>query len=223
MNGVLGAILPLAIAVTISPIPIIAEILLLFTDKPVPNAGAYLVGFIVGVGGVLGILVAVAGSINLSSGSEPSKGAASVQLVLGLLLFLASVRKFRGRPKPGEEAAMPKWMNGIAKFAPGRSLAVGAGLGAFNPKNVVVGVAAAVAIASASLSTGQDIVAVVVYVVVAALGVAAPLVVMLALGSRATGILDSWKAWLAQNNSAVMAVLFLVFAVVLIGKGIAGL
>jgi len=223
MNGVLGAILPLAIAVTISPIPIIAEILLLFTDKPVPNAGAYLVGFVVGVAGVLGILVAVAGSINLSSGSGPSKGAASVQLVLGLLLLFASVRQFRGRPKPDEDAAMPKWMNGIAQFSPGKSLAVGAGLGALNPKNLVVGVAAAVAIASAGLSTGRDIVAIVVYVVVAALGVAAPLVVTLALGTRATGILEGWKTWLGRNNSTVMSVLFLVFAVVLIGKGIAGL
>src|SRR5271165_7386601 len=101
MNGVLGAILPLAIAVTISPVPIIAEILLLFTKKPLPNAAAYLVGFVVGVGIVLGIFVAVASAVNLSSGSGPSKVAATVQLVLGLLLLVASVRSFRGRPKSG--------------------------------------------------------------------------------------------------------------------------
>jgi hypothetical protein len=35
--------------------------------------------------------------------------------------------------------------------------------------------------------------------------------------------LDSWKAWLGQNNAVVMSVLFLIFAVVLIGKGIAGI
>jgi len=53
VKGVIGSILPLAIAVTISPIPIIAEILLLFTKKPVANAASYLAGFIVGVAGVL--------------------------------------------------------------------------------------------------------------------------------------------------------------------------
>ncbi|MGO8886700.1 MAG: GAP family protein [Streptosporangiaceae bacterium] len=223
MNGVLGAILPLAIAVTISPIPIIAEILLLFTKKPVPNAAAYLAGFIIGVGGVLGILVAVAGALNLSAGSGPSKAAGIVELVLGLLLLAASVRRFRGRPKEGEAAPTPNWMDGIAGFAPGKSLAVGAAIGAANPKNLIVGLAAAVAIAGASLSAGQQAVAVVVYVVIAILGVAAPLAVMLALGARAQPILDSWKAWLGQNNATVMAVLFLVFAVVLIGKGIAAL
>jgi hypothetical protein len=60
-------------------------------------------------------------------------------------------------------------------------------------------------------------------VVIAVLGVAAPLVVVVALGDRATPILQTWRAWLEQNNATVMAILFLVFAVVLIGKGIGGL
>lgn len=118
---------------------------------------------------------------------------------------------------------MPKWMNGIAGFAPGKSLLVGVGIGALNPKNIIVGVAAAVAIASASLSGGQEAGVIAVYVLVAVLGVAAPFVVTLAMGEKAQPILDSWKAWLGQNNAVVMSVLFLIFAVVLIGKGIAGI
>ena len=113
------------------------------------NAWAYLVGFIIGVGAVLGILLAVAGVLDLSAGSGPTKGAATLQLVLGLLLMGTSLRRFRRRPKPGEVAPMLKWMDGIAGFTPSRSLAVGAALGAVNPKNLAVGVAAAVAIASA--------------------------------------------------------------------------
>jgi len=223
MNGVLGAILPLAIAVTISPVPIIAEILLLFTRKPVPNAGAYLAGFVVGVGAVMGILVVVAGALDLTTSSGTSKGAATVQLLLGLLLLVASVRKFRSRPQAGEVAAMPKWMDGIATFTPPRSLAVGAVLGAVNPKNVAVGIAAAVTISSSGLSGSSQTIAVVIYVVIAVLGVATPFVLMLSLGEKAQPILDSWKTWLGQNNATVMAVLLLVFAVVLIGRGIAGL
>jgi len=62
-----------------------------------------------------------------------------------------------------------------------------------------------------------------VYVVIAGLGVAAPLVVTVALGARSQGILESWRTWLEQNNATVLAVLFLVFAVVLIGKGVGGI
>jgi hypothetical protein len=182
-----------------------------------------LAGFIVGVAGVLAILAAIAGTLNLSAGSGPSTGASILQLALGALLLVAALRQFRGRPKPGEQASMPKWMNGIAGFAPGKSLIVGVGIGALNPKNIIVGVAAAVTIASARLSAGQVAGAIAVYVLVAVLGVAAPLVVTLAMGEKAQTILDSWKTWLGQNNAVVMSVLFLIFAVVLIGKGIAGI
>ena len=78
-------------------------------------------------------------------------------------------------------------------------------------------------ISSAGLQTGQTIVAVAFYVIVAGLGVAVPFVVTIVLRDRAQGILDGWKAWLSHSNAAVMAVLFLVFAMVLIGRGIAGL
>lgn len=118
---------------------------------------------------------------------------------------------------------MPKWMDGIAAFAPGKSLAVGVAIGALNPKNVVVGLAAALSIASAGLSTGQQIGAVAVYAVVAILGVAAPLVVTLAMRDKAQEVLDGWRSWLGRNNGVVLAVLFLIFGVVLIGKGIADL
>ncbi len=63
----------------------------------------------------------------------------------------------------------------------------------------------------------------VTYAVIAALGVTAPLAVSIAMGSKSTAVLDEWKVWLSQNNAVVMAVLFTIFAAVLIGKGIVGL
>ena len=47
-----------------------------------------------------------------------------------------------------------------------------------------------------------------------------PVVVYLAGGDRASGVLDGWKTWLSTNNTAMMAVLFLVFGVVLFSQGL---
>jgi len=47
--------------------------------------------------------------------------------------------------------------------------------------------------------------------------------VYFAMGDKAAPVLDGWKTWLAANNATVMIVLFVVFGVVLIGKGIGGL
>jgi Sap, sulfolipid-1-addressing protein len=225
MGGAVGEVLPLALAVTISPLPIIAEILLLFTGKPKANAGAYLLGFVAGVAVVLVILFLVAGSQDLTDpGSDSSTGAAWVKVAVGLALVVAGVRRFRNRPRGDpEEEPMPKWMSGIQSFEPTRSLAIGFAIGAVNPKNVAVGLAAALVVASSGLAGGKEAVTLAVYVIVASLGVAAPFVVAVAMGKGAAPILEGWRTWLRQNNAAVMAVLFLVFGVLIFGKGLAGI
>ena len=222
MKVVVGEILPLALVVTLSPINIIPAILLLFTSKPLVNASCFLMGFIAGVGLVLGLFVSIAGAVNLSAGDGHSTWAGALKLILGVYLLFAAVRKFRGRPRAGEEGSMPKWMGGIAGYTAGKSLGAGLVLGALNPKSVVVGLAAAAAVAAGSLSPGQQVAACAVYIFVGVLGVAAPILVMLLLGERAPEVLRGWNEWLRQNNATVMSVLFLGFGVVLVGQGIAG-
>ncbi len=222
MRNVVGEVLPLAVVVTVSPINIIAAILLLFSKRPIVNASAYLAGFVVGVTAVLTAATALAGALDLSGSSDRTHGASVVLLVLGVALVVVAVRKFRHRPRPEEVPDTPNWMNGIEEFVPGKSLAVGIAVGILNPKNIAVGVAAAVTIALANLSVGQQIGVIAVYVVIASLGVAAPIITVLVLGDRSEGVLDGWKAWLDRNSAATMAVIYLLFGAILIGKGISG-
>lgn len=222
MRSVIGDILPLAVVVTVSPVNIVAAILLLFSKRPVRNAACYLAGFVVGVAAVVSVLTVLADTIGLSNDSSRSKGASTLLLALGVFLLVVAVRKFRGRPAPGETAPLPKWMDGIAGFGAGKSLGVGATVGAANPKNIAVGLASAVTIASAGLATGEDVVVIAVYTVVASLGVAAPIVAVLVLGDRSDKVLSGWESWLNRNNAAMMAVLYLIFGVILVGKGIGG-
>ncbi len=224
MNQVIGEILPLAVAVLVSPIPIAAAIVLLFSGRPRPNAVGYVIGFLLGVGVVLGALTVVAGATDLTdAGSEPG-WAGWLRIVLGVALVLGGVRRFRNRPAPGE-AGTPAWMEGIESFAPGRSFAVGFGIGALNPKNIVVGLGAAVTISSglADDPVSSTVIVVLAYAVFASLGVMAPLAAALAMGERADTMLDNWRVWLMDNNAGVVAVVFLVIGAVLAGKGIASL
>ncbi len=223
MKVVIGEILPLALVVTISPLNVIPAILLLFTAKPLVNATSFLVGFIAGVAVMLGVFVALANTVDLGADSGHASWAGYVKLVLGVYLGWAAVAKFRGRPQKGEEGSMPKWMEGIANYSPLKSLAAGCTLGAVNPKNLVVGLAAAAAISAGGLPLSAQVGAGAIYVAVAVAGVAAPILAMVILGARAPAVLDGWNRWLRQNNATVMAVLFLVFSVVLIGQGISGI
>ena len=62
-----------------------------------------------------------------------------------------------------------------------------------------------------------------IFVVIASLGMGTPVVLSLALGERSRVMLDQAKTWMSRNNAAIMSVLFLVFAAKLIGGAIAGL
>jgi hypothetical protein len=221
MGQTIGEVLGLAIGIAISPVPIIALILMLLTPKARTNGLAFLIGWVLGLVVVGTIALFVAGSAGVSTSSGASTGADTFKLVLGLLFLVLAVRQWRGRPAPGTEAPMPKWMRSLDAFTPGRSFGVAAVLSGVNPKNLVLNLAAAATVAQAGLSGAQQAVVLAVFVVIASLGIIAPYVVYVAMGDRAVDMLDGWKAWLVANDAAVMAVLFLIFGFVLIGKGLA--
>ena len=223
VHQAIGDVLAFAVVVAVSPINIMAAILLLFSARPIAGAAAYLAGFTAGVAVALVALELVAAHLDLSNGSGPSRGAAVLRIVLGVALVVAAVRKVRQRRGATGDGELPGWMNGISGFAPPKAAATGLAIGALNPKNLAMAVAASLVIGAASLTAGQTATVMVVYVVVASLGVAAPLALTLVLGERSTAILTEWRAWLGRNNDAVMAVIYLLFGVVLIGKGIAAL
>ena len=218
MNGVIGDILPLALGVAISPIPIIAAILMLFSSRATGTSLGMLVGWILGIVVVTTVFTVVSGS--LQAGGEPPAGASWTKIVLGGLLLSVGIRNWRGR---GGVHETPKWMAAIDSFSPVKALGLGFLLAAVNPKNLLLGIAAGVAIGGAGISVGQEAVAIAVFTVIAASTVAVPVVAYLFAADKMRGPLDRLKAWLQENNATVMAVLILVIGVVLIGKGIGGL
>ncbi|MCD2441075.1 GAP family protein [Agromyces sp. SYSU K20354] len=220
MTGVLGDILPLAIGVAISPIPIIAAILMLLS----PQAKGTSVGFL--IGWVLGIVVAVTVFTLLSSiipeqdpdAAKPIAG--TIKIILGVLLLLLAMRQWRSRPKAGEEPPMPKWMSAIDGMNAGRGLLLGFVLAAVNPKNLLLGAAAGVSIGTGGLAVGESTIAILVFTLIAAASVAIPVIAYLVASARMAGPLESLRHWLVHNNATVMAVLLLVIGFAVIGKGI---
>jgi threonine/homoserine/homoserine lactone efflux protein len=113
-------------------------------------------------------------------------------------------------------------MGALDAFTPVKAGLAGVVLSALNPKNLLLAIAGAAAIAQTGISTGQQVGAYVVFVVIASIGVAAPVVIAFAFGERSREILDDLKGWLAHNNAVIMAVLLLIIGVKLIGNAISG-
>jgi hypothetical protein len=223
MGQAIGGVLPLAIGVAIGVLPIIAIILVLITPRARSNGLAFVAGWVLGLVVVGGVVLLIANAAGVSGNSGPSTAAYAIKLALGALFLLLAVKQWRSRPALGEQAPAPKWMTALDTFGAGKSLGLGAALSGVNPKNLVLTVGAAVSIAQTGLPGGQQAGVLAVFIVLGSVTVAAPLVIYLAMGANAAGILDGSRTWLAGNNAAIMLVLFLVFGVLLVGQGIAGL
>jgi threonine/homoserine/homoserine lactone efflux protein len=217
MGEAIGAILGEAVGVAISPVPIIAVILMLFSKSAKANSLSFLVGWLVGLLGA-GLIVLALG-ISSSDGS-PSTTSGVIKILIGAVFILLGIKQWRSRPKPGEQATTPGWMSAIDDFTTAKAFGVGLVLSAVNPKNLGLTIAAAASIGSAGLSTGEEIVVLVVFVLIASVGVAAPVVLNLILGSKAEHTLNEMKEWLVANNATVMAVLFVVLGAKVLGNGI---
>jgi hypothetical protein len=223
MGQGIGEVLTFAIGVAISPVPIIAVILMLFSARARVNGPVFLLGWVLALAVVSGVVYVVADQSNASTSNSASDTISWGKIVLGALFLLLAAREWRSRPSPGAEPELPRWMAGVDSLTPGKALGLGVLLAGVNPKNLILAIGAAAGLAQLGLSTTDAVVSLIVFVVVASLTIAIPVAYYLLGGERAKARLDELKGWLAVHNAAVMTVLFLVFGVDLIAKGLAPL
>ena len=222
MGQALGNVLPLAVAIAIFPVPIIAVVLIIGSDRGRAKGLAFVLAWCAGLGAVGAIMLLLGGVFDGSDAGEPATWVNVLLLALGLLLLAASVRQWRGRPGAGEEPATPAWMRTIGDFTMAKAAGAGFALTALNPKNVLLAAAAAAEIAEVGLPASQQVGVLVVFVLIASAGVLTPLVLSVALGDRSRELLDALEGWMARHNAVIMAVLFLLIGAKLIGDAVSG-
>ena len=223
MGQAVGGSLPQAVGVALSPIPIIAVVLMLTTRRARGNGLAFVLGWLLGLAAVGAIMLSIFGPAGASSSGSPATWVSWVKIVLGLLLLAVCAREFRARPKESDQAALPKWMKTIDTIKPPAALGLAAVLAGANPKNLLLAVSAAASIAQTGISGGQQAVAYAVFALVGTLGVGVPVGIYFAMGSRSEPLLAGLKDWMGQHNAVIMSVLCLVIGFKLIGDAITGL
>ena len=220
MTQGIAQVLTNAIGVAISPVPIIAIVLMLFTARARENASAFVVGWALALAVVSGVAYVVSDAADAATETTASDTVSWAQIVFGVIFLLLAARAWHNRPKPGVEAELPAWMAGIDGFTAVKAFGLAVVLIAVNPKNLLLSLGAGSSLAQLGVSTSQAVVSLLVFVVVASTTIAGPLVYYLARGERAGKQLDAAKGWLVLHNGAVMTVLFVVLGVDLISKGL---
>jgi len=223
MNEAIGQVVSLGVGVCVSPIPIVAVVLMLATPRARSNGLAFLLGWIAGLAVVGSIVLLVSDGADATGDDGPATWVSILKLVLGALLIALAVKQWRGRPRRGEQPPVAKWMQTIDAIQPPKALGMGALLSGVSPKNLLLTIAAATAIAQTGVGGGEQAVALVIFILIGSLGVGAPIAIYFALGERSRRVLDDLKTAMIAHNAAIIAVIVLVLGAKLLGDGLAGL
>ena len=222
LTQAIGDFLPAAVAVALSPIPIVAIVLVLGTPRARSSGSAFAVGWVTGLVAVSVIVVVVLGGAD-----DPDSGSATaadwLKIGIGVLFLLMAAKQWRTRPKAGAEPATPSWMASLDSLTPFKALGLGAALSGANPKNLALTLTAAASIAQAGLDATDTAIAIAVFVAIGSVTVVGAVLAYLVAHDRVAGPLATIGGFMLANSNVIMMVLLLVLGAKLIGDGVAGL
>src|SRR5262249_62343826 len=108
MGDATGGMLPSAVGVAISPLPIVAVVLMLVTARGRVNGVAFIVGWMIGLVTVGAVFLTIASDVDPGTRGEPATWVSGLGVLLGIVLLGIALRQWRGRPRGGEEMKMPR-------------------------------------------------------------------------------------------------------------------
>jgi threonine/homoserine/homoserine lactone efflux protein len=223
MASEFGDVFIAAIAAAISPVPIIAAILVLFSDHGRRNGILYLLGWVAGMLICIGAVLLLPDDLDINRGAVLATAGAGLRILVGLLFVVAALAVWIRRPKTGEAHPLPAWTNRIAGLSGLQALLLAVGLAVINPKNLALAFSTILSIVEAQAAPWEARLALALFVLIGSSTIAVPVFYRLIAGKQADRQLQTWKEWLTYNNATVVCVVLLMMGVMIIGKGVGGL
>jgi threonine/homoserine/homoserine lactone efflux protein len=218
LSQAIGDLLPSALAVALSPVPIVAVVLVLGGAHARTAGPAFAGGLIAGLALVSVVVVVVLGSGADADGDDP--GLSWFKIAIGLLFLAMAGKQWAKRPQAGQEPDTPSWMATVGTATPARAALLALALSAANPKNLALTLTASASIAEAGLDSTDTALAIAVFVAIGSLTVAGSVVFYLADAERAARPLGAVKEFMSDYNAVIMMVVLLLLGAKLLGDGL---
>lgn len=219
MLALLADLLTLGIAIAISPLSIVAVILMATAGKGRTNGTAFILGSYTFAVLFVSALVVVGRAAGTDDGEPgPRITIGIIEIVLGLGLLVLAILQWRKRSHKGT----PKWMDSLDKLSMGKAFLVGVLIaGPLSPKDLPLLTAAGGRISQATLPVGEIVAVILIFSVIGVSAAVIPWFISVAAPSSVERRLSGMRTWLVTNHSVIMFVLFIILGFKLIGSGIA--
>lgn len=215
--SVLWYIVPLAVALALSVVPIVAVLLLLLAPEPLARSVPFAAGSVVGIAALVAAFAIGAALVPTAADDEFPPWIHVVEIAVGVLLIAAGVVLFfrRADAAPADRSRIEDATRRLT-----RSRAFGFGiLVNVRPKSLVLTVAAGLAIGTAPIDPVMGGLAVVLFTIIAG-SVVVGLVIAYAIGqNRVRPVLARLRRFLESHAGLVLRLALLVTGLVLVIVG----
>lgn len=219
LGEAIGGLLPSAIAVALSPIPIVGVVLVLGTPRARVSGTAFALGWVCGLVALSAVVVLLLGS---GVDHDTEAGIEWFKVVVGIVFLAMAAKQWKKRPAAGGAAEMPAWMDSISSITAPRAAALGAALSGANPKNLALTLTASASISEAALDSTDTALAILVYVILGSITVAGSVLIYLASPRRTAAPLAAVGRFMSDNGAVIMMVVLLLLGAKLLGDGLGG-
>ena len=218
MLQAIGHILPIALAVAISSVPIMATIVILLSPKR-ESAAPFLVGWVLGM--VLLVVICTLSTQAVPtprSARQPDVAVGVGEMIVGAGLIVIAIVSWR-RARRNPVTSLPAWLGKVESIGPWSAFGLGVALN-IRPKEILLALAAGLAVRGAGLSGSDAAIVILVYTIIGASTVAVPVIATLLDAKGMQPRLLRMKEWLTRNSRVVTSLILFMVGVFIIGTGI---
>jgi Sap, sulfolipid-1-addressing protein len=214
----LGALLPIAVAVAFSSVPLTVTILILLSPNRGRAALPFLIGWVIGVAAVISLSAAGAAALSKPLRRGPDTAVVVLEILIGAALMVLAAIYLRRR-SPASGTGLPRWLAAVDSFGPVVCFAIAVVL-SLRPKGLLLGVAGGLALSAASLNADDAVLLIIIYTAIASSTVVVPIIASLIAPQRMEPKLISARDWLIVNGRIVTSVMMFMIGVVILGYGL---
>ena len=205
----------IGLAIALDPISLTPFLLILASKRGVRNGAAFMFGWLASIAIIIAGTLLITQSNPPAPSSAPSIAALVVKLVIGLGLIYFAMRQRRkmGQPKPPKKT--PKWQTGIDNMSLWFAVILA-------PLTQPWGLIAAgvTVITQANLASGQDVVALVLFAVIATSIIVTLELLAAFRPERAQEFIGRIRSWIGAHTDQAIVILFLAIGLYLVGSSI---
>lgn len=216
-----GQLLPLALTIALSPLPLAALLLMLLAPGGFRAAAGFSIGWFVGVLLAATLLALLSSLLPHDRAGGTRVLQVMVPLLLGIALIVLGIVQWHDRPTRGAEVPLPRWLSALDRLTPARATMIGVGYAAFRPKNLVMAAAAGVVILGAHADPAGIAISVAVFTALASITMLGPVVAYAFGGTAVRGRLERLREWLVRNMPTIAVLTVLLLGVFLVLAGLA--